>query len=228
MPIRNSKVPSAEVFSIQRKKRLPRGRGQGTDATDRPVEQADEAPPREVSDPPQRPDHPMEVPAAASCGRGDAPSAAGATTSLGTEPRSAEDKVSRTRQTRSVKAAPDKEEADDRVRLNVKLPYPATGSSPTFDHLVESQGEKGAFRLVLTKALELYAASAVEGTLADAPKKYPESENIARTTRGFSREAYDVLEGQVNPTGLLSDRAVGIAIARRALAAFIASDKDFV
>lgn len=231
MPIRNSKVASSEVFSVQRKKRLARGRGQAASATDHPSDPPGQASAGVLKDKLDAHDpnqSTVDEPGVASSEQGE-PS----DTEVGTEaPETRQGPATRPRlarrQDRPAETISDMVDPDDQLRLQVKLPYPASGTSATFDQLADVQGEKGAFRLVLTKALELYAASVADGTFADAPTKYSESQEIARTTRKFPRTAYVVLEKELNRTGLLSDRAVGTAIARRALAAFIASDKELI
>lgn len=232
MPFNKSKVSSAEVFNVQRKKRLTKGRsGQSVGGTDQPHDQvkpADTDVPQDNPDTQHHDHSAAKEPEAASTDQNEAPGADLKTDAPEAAPRPVDPPRPARHPDQPAKTAPDNADADDQLRLQVKLPYPASGASATFDQLVDVQGEKGAFRLVLTKALELYAASVADGTFADAPTSYPESKETARTTRSFPKAAYTVLENRLNRSGLLSDRAVGIAIARRALAAFIASDKDAI
>lgn len=236
MPIRNSMVPSAEVFNIQRKKRLTRARGQSDDVADQTHDRADPTDTKlqeEVSAPQEHSDHVEGESAAAdsrtkatSVGPDEAQEDRREAEQSTTEPQLATSPLPDSKRAKVQESASNQDGDEEQLRLQMTLPYPAAGASATFDQLVEVQSEKGAFRLVLGKALELYAASVADGTFTSAPTRYPESPMIARTSRMFSKAAYAVLEKELNRTGLLSERAMGTAIARRALAAFIASDKD--
>ena len=140
-------------------------------------------------------------------------------------PKPIEDPAPEASPTRTTEASTGQEDGVERLRLQMALAYPATGASPTFDQLVEVQNEKVAFRLVLGKALETYAASVMDGTFANAPTTYSEGSDVAKTSRMFPKAVYGELVKTLNSTGLLSARAIGTMIGRRALAAFVARDK---
>lgn len=233
MPIRNSKVPSAEVFNVRRRRRLTRGHGQSDEVTAQVSEWAkpeDAERPKEVSASQHQPDDVVSEPSKQEPVSIDPGEARGMTTA--SDPpisglRSIDQPTADRQLYPLAKAVPGEIGADNQLRLHVKIPYPAAGASATFDQLVTVQGEKVALRLVLTKALKLYALSVAEGTFRSAPTAYSESSNIVQTTRMFPRTAYLVLNEELNRTGLLSERAMGTVIAHRALAAFIATDSAF-
>lgn len=111
------------------------------------------------------------------------------------------------------------------VYLRIKVPYPATGVSQTFDSLAKLHGEKTAFRLVMKKALEDFAGIVLKGELAKTPNEYPEGSTILDTSRRLPRDVYEEAVSELDPLGITSERLMSNTIVRRALAAFIASDR---
>jgi hypothetical protein len=129
------------------------------------------------------------------------------------------------RPTKSAKPKRETVAKDETVQLRIMIPRPAAGASSTFDSLVELHGEKTAFRLVMRKALDDYAKLVLNGGLAKAPNEYPQSSSVVDTSRIFPRDAYERAVSEFDPMGVASDRLMSTTIARRALAAFIASDR---
>lgn len=234
MPIRKSKVTSSEAFRVHRKARLSGLRiPSDGDAESHSAPGADPDAKTEAPHP-NRPD----------CVAGDRPASAPQPDAerWNTPDSRPQQPIHRTREGwRGADGQCGPELADqldadrrrktpagkvpEQLRLQMALAYPVAGASPTFDQLVGVQNERVAFRLVLGKALETYAAAVADGTFVEAPTTYPESPEIAKTSRMFPKAAFSELAKVLNPTGLLSDRAMGTMIGRRALAAFVARDK---
>ena len=229
MPIRNSKVPSGEVFARHRQARLtnlqpPSDTGAVEQSVDKrnadretnapsPAQpdqaserKSDRLPVKQSEAPTQKPHHEEK--------QSEAPS----------EPERSEASISGLSRKKSANAAVQRGEAGQ-IQLQMALAYPAPGASPTIDQLASVESERVAFRLVLGNALKAYANAVTDGTKADAPTTYPEGPRIVKTSRMFPKAAYAELVKALNPTGLLSDRSMGTTIGRRALAAFVAHDK---
>lgn len=245
MPIHNSKVSSAELFAKRRARRLKRAQpdddgvadptsGQGgpvdsepigpDEDTQRPLgatEESNSTRGEPATIEPEGQGGPTEIPGDTT--RDDEPNASE------DPPQSAikrQSNGSRKRQSeKSDRAGASQRKETGPMKLHMRLAVPAPGASPTFDQLVEMHGEQPAFRLVLGKALELFAASVVDGRSGEAPLTYPESSKVIATARNIPKSAYAILTEEMNPKGLVSHRMMGTAIGRRALAAFVADDK---
>lgn len=242
MPIHNSKVPSTELMAKRRARRLNKGQspqedvadpidpvsslltGPGEDAQKYPHGDSAKEPVR--GEPSARAQEEQGIPTAlpddhAQKGELDASEErAPAMHEIKPDP-------SKKRQLRKGdRITPEQQSETGAIKLHMRLPVPAAGASPTFDQLAETHGEQSAFRLVLGKALELYAASVVGGSAGDAPTPYPEGSTVMVTTRNVPQIAYAILSKEMNSKGLVSRRMMGTAIARRALAAFVADDTE--
>ena len=243
MGLRENKVVSEELFNVHRESRLKRFKT--------PEEAESEAKSEEVS---ETPVSGVETQKEAGTDRGSAikPSAYDASSTVvepaleaktdaeADQPRPAPEGRSQStggsttkadqpnKSSRPTKPAKPKRETvakDETVQLRIMIPRPAAGASSTFDSLVELHGEKTAFRLMMRKALDDYAKLVLDGGLAKAPNEYPQSSSVVDTSRIFPREAYERAVSELDPMGIASDRLMSTTIARRALAAFIASDQ---
>ncbi len=246
MPIRNSKVSSEEAFSVHRKARLSKrsatkDRSKSQDAnevddTEAGSRQSEPEAAKEAPLPPANEDHSQKHDAAPEQGR---PAPAGDEAGYGqeekhsvegsaVEPESDDSPVLPRQKAKPGRQKPRSDAGTGQVRLQMIIAYPKPGASATFDNLVEMQGKKVAFRLFLGKALELYAAAVIDGTIDNVATTYPEDTQKADTSRVFSKEAYDKLSKTLDPAGLLPERVMATTIARRALAAFIAANKGSI
>lgn len=238
MPIRNSVVQSAELFGRKRKNRLNTYHG-NDDATDETSDRSEANPPIPDPETDRRADGGTDggVPDATPDDQDRSVEGSHKKVQVAEEQGSAqlddkdalppdfeEEVVSGRRQKKPRKVAAKRLEESGQISLKMNVAYPAVGISPTFDQLAELQGEKAAFRLVLGKALDLYAASIMDGTAQSGPATYPQSPTPILTSRMFPEAAYAAFARQFDQAGLASKRIIGTAIGRRAMAAFVARD----
>jgi len=247
MPIRNSKVPSSELFNRTRKKRLSNTQNKpATTTTDdssktvvgseqgEQLEKPDQELGNRFEEQPNKaraePAEPVEqkIPSHDKPSEEDQDAFVNVEQHDSIEPETPQEPPLDAPARKAGKAPSRNESENALIKLHMDMPHPAPGVSPTFDHLVEIQGEKVAFRLLLGKALELYAASLLEGTADDTKVSYTEGPQVTKTTRMFPRSAYEILTKNLNRAGLFSERAMGTLIGRRALAAFVAEDNKSV
>lgn len=247
MPILNSVVESTEVFNRKRKNRLKTYQANNSENDEPPHEVGQWKVDPLVSAPKDRSsdsttledaagmasveqDQPAGLPnRAVQADEAQEPEAAPQLTAEEGPKQEVERRSAPKRQQkRSAEASAKPPQASDQMYLKMNVAYPAAGVSPTYDHLADLHGAKTAFRLVLGKALDLYAAAALDGTASDAPASYTASPTSPWTTRVFPKAAYAALAQEMDRTGLASERALGTAIGRRALAAFVAADKESI
>lgn len=243
MALRRNKVVSEELFNTHRESRLKRFRSPEEVEPDNRAEEpgAASVPPVEAPEKAKAQSPTIEVSSgntdSDAAEAGPEPRGKDAEESADLEPKASEPEVV----SPPTDTAPAKTEAPakspqlakqkkaaakgDTAYLRIKVPYPATGASPTFDSLVKLHGEKTAFRLVMKKALEDFAGIVLNGELAKTPNEYPEGSTILDTSRRLPRDVYEKAVSELDPMGITSERLMSNTIVRRALATFIASDR---
>lgn len=227
MPIRNSKIDSSEAFSVHRRARLNRLKSTSDSEAIRQPDNGDAA----VPETPRKEDTGSHVAEAVPRRSSDSSSsqqhqkkiaskdaAAAVHENAGT---SVSDVLVDEKSKKSIARGAE----IDQLRLNIKLAHPAPGVCPTFDQIAEVRGDDVAFRLVLGKALETYAVAIQRKDVINSSITYTEGAKIKETSRMFPSKVYAEIAKVLNPTGLLSDRAIAATIGYRALAMFIQNDK---
>lgn len=112
----------------------------------------------------------------------------------------------------------------EKIQVFVSAPFPAPGSSPTFEIASRHYPPRKALQMIMRRALQDYDSVLEKGRFRGLPQTYatdPAAEgHLVLTSRMMPMELQRIARAHFDPLGLESTRSFGQKLATAALAAF--------
>lgn len=116
----------------------------------------------------------------------------------------------------------DEIESKVKVRMKIRVPYPAKGVSRTFDEHRIIYGERLAFKAILDAALSDYETALLDGAVAGPTPTYAPARSGVQTTRLMTERAYIKARLKLDPAGILGSSTFGAIVVKNALSRYFA------